>query len=161
MPTTTNNDLDEIKVDILKHAYTSEAEWIRERREREYQIFAWINSVFMLIIGALIVVNPTNRNVLDIFDKTVLSLAVILLGAASYIWQRRSRNQVVADARILSRILDNLRLREAGYFGKEPVFPLLEKKTDRDTWRRKVGLTLYNGTTVLMAMLTCVVIWAR
>jgi hypothetical protein len=161
MPTTTDNNLDEIKVDILKHAYTSEAEWIRERREREYQVFAWTNSVLLLVIGAFIVVNPTNKNVLDIFDKVALSAAMIVLTTASYIWQRRSRNQVVAGARILSRILDNLRLREPGYFGEEPVFPPLEKKTVQDTWRQKVGLTLYSGTTVFMATLACVVIWAR
>ncbi len=66
MPKIAGNELDELKVDILKHAYISEAEWIRERRAREYQIFAWINSVFMLIIGALIVVNPTNKNILRV-----------------------------------------------------------------------------------------------
>jgi hypothetical protein len=160
MKKTNATELDEVRVDILKHAYTSEAEWIRDRREREYQIFSWVNSIFIVIIGALIVVNPTNRS-LDIFDKTVLSLAVTLLAGASYVWQRRSRNEVIAGARILSGILDYLHLREPGYFGNDAVFSPLSKNIDRDSLRRKIGLTLYNGTTLLMAMLTLVVVWTR
>lgn len=159
------------KMDILKHIHTVQRDEVKFRRDREYQVFAWTNSIFVALIGVLLLSQPSQGVIwgsYGINGKIIASIAVLVLVVYSSNWQYRNLRIQDKSAKIIVKINRLFHLFEKGFFdstSNDALYP--DEWVDWGTPSKKITKKLsrllfsanYISTTMLLGILAIVMIW--
>lgn len=154
-------------VDILKHLYSIQVQELMFRREREFRVFIWSSTIFVAIIGLLLVSKQTETVIwrhYGIIGKTISSIALFALVVFSISWQNRERIFAVANQRIIAKMNELLHCFDNKYFWfdtEKTLFPLKWKnwgQGDVQSISRLFRANLITATWVL-GFLSIMMIW--
>ena len=164
----TGQDLNsELRVDLLKHMELIQREELKYRRELQYKIFAWSNSIFLLLIGALLVTNPSENAVwlsFGFWGKLVASATVLLTVVFSLQWQNRNRKLHVDTAGVIKRIDCLLHYFDKGYFDPQKeitIFPQhwSDYGEEKVNIKTRLGTINYASATTMLGGLAIAMVW--
>ncbi len=117
-------------IDTLKYIHTFQMNELMFRREREFKIFTWSGTLFLGLIGLLLVLKDKEMVVWKLYGiggNIIASISVIALGLYSVSWQNRERRLGNRNARIVVKINKLLHCFDTGNFGLDKdttLFPL-------------------------------------
>ena len=158
----------ENRLDLLKHLHKRALNEINSLRKRQDRIFVWSSSVFMALIGVLLIVEPSKSPVWSsqgIWGKLVASIAVIAFVVFSTSWQQRNRQWHGENAKVATRIEHLLHCFEEGYFARSEtsLFPeRWKKRGERDLGlTKRIFAVNYVSATILLGVLALAMIWVN
>ena len=167
---TNKNEISSEKMDVLKFLYQDRISEVKFLREREEKIFAWSSNIFMALIGALLIIEPSKTPiwVFTVQSKFIASLAIVFLIFFSVQWQQRTRRWHNENGLAIQEIQRLLNCYEKGYFdplNKDFVlFPLRwinsEGKKPR-TFLQRIFAANFVSATVILGLLAVAMVWAR
>lgn len=116
-------------LDTLKYIHTFQMNELMFRREREFKIFAWSGTLFLGLIGLLLILKDEETIVWKLYGiggRIIASISIIALGLYSISWQNRERRLGNRHAKIVAKINKLLHCFDTEYFGleKDTLFPL-------------------------------------
>lgn len=121
--------LDRNELEVLLFLYKDQKDEIMFRREREFRIFTWSNTIFLALMGLLIVVKQSESILwiqFGISGKVAASATIIFLLFFSIYFQHRERLFGNKNEEIIARINRLLHCFDKGYFDsntEETLFP--------------------------------------
>src|SRR4030095_8016079 len=106
------------KIDLIKFLYEDRIDEIKFLRERQEKIFAWSSNIFMALIGALLIIEPSKAPVwaFTVQSKSIASLAIAVLIFFSVWWQQRTRHFHYENGQVMQKLQRLLHCYEKGYF---------------------------------------------
>ena len=155
------------KAYILKHVHLTQWEEVKWRREQEFKIFTWSNTMLLALIGALLVTKQTETVIWETYGiggRVVAALTVILLVIYSVKWQNRQRRLGYRNARVIVKISKCLNCFSEGYFDLKDNSSLFPSewaswgKLDISSPARILRANLISATT-LLGILALIMIW--
>ena len=106
------------------------------RREREFRIFTWSSTIFLALIGVLLIIKKDENVVwqpLGSYGKAIVTIAIIYLIWFSIRWQNRERELGYRHAKVITGISKILHFFDKGYFSDDKEFVLFPDEHWR-TW---------------------------
>lgn len=101
------NITDEKKIDILIHFQNTQYQELMFRRKREFNIFLWTATVFIVLIGTLLTLETSNILLWQsygICGKAAICLIVLLMVFISISWQNRERRFSYTNCKVIVKI---------------------------------------------------------
>ena len=164
------------KIDLLKFFYSQSKDEIKFLRERQDKTFAWSSNLFVVIIGALLIIDSSKELIWSSFGwggRLVVSIAVLAIAVFSVRWQQRNRTWQEENKVVVNRIALLLHCFDENYYqisGNEEMAneSLFQKRWDKkDTEYRKKSKDFWEklfpinnvSITYLLSILVIVLIW--
>lgn len=158
------------KIELLRFLYEDRIGEVKFLRERQEKIFAWSSNIFMALIGALLIIEPSKAPVwaFTVQSKFVASLAIIVLIIFSMRWQQRTRRWHNESGQVIQSMQRLFHCYEKGYFDPNNeefiLFPLRwsnsEGEKPRNFFQRMFAANFVSAT-VILGVLTIVMVWIR
>lgn len=127
IPDKTNDAAHSEKTEILMHIYKYQMEQVMFRREREFRIFTWSSTIFLALMGVLLVIRKDENIVwqpLGLYGKAIVTIALLYLIWFSIRWQNRERELGYRHAKVITGISQVLHFFDKGYFSDDKEFVL-------------------------------------
>jgi small-conductance mechanosensitive channel len=157
------------KVDLLKHMELIQRAEVRSRHEREHSVFNWSSNILLVLIGALLIVKPSEGAVwlaYGLWGKAIASIAVLALVWFSIQWQNRNRKWQRENGAVIQRIDRLLHYYDKGFFdptGENAILPehwwADHYPTDTLTLAKRLTSTTFPAATAILGFLAVVMIW--
>jgi len=157
------------RLDVLKHLHSRAYDQISFHRQRQDKIFLWSSNVFLLVIGALLIVDQATSVAWSgqgFLGKTVASVAILVLLVFSMRWQQRNREWQEESVEVLDNIEHLFHCFDEAYFGTPDGVPLFPKRWEKQPGsERRLNLAQrivrvnYVSATFLLGILTIAMIW--
>ncbi len=158
-----------IKIDILKHFHIKAREGINFHRDRQDKVFMWASNIFLLVIGALLIIDQSKSLVWSgqgVLGKSVASVTIFVLIVFSIRWQQRNRKWQEESVEVLEKIETLLHCFDKGYFGTPDDVTLFPERwaKPRDAHKRlnlkkRIFRVNYVSATILLGLLAIAMIW--
>jgi len=164
------NEISSEKMKLLRFLYGDIASEVKFLRERQEKIFAWSSNIFMALIGALLIIEPSRAPVwaFTVQSKLLASLAIIVLIFFSVRWQQRTRRWHNENGQVIQNIQRLFNCYEKGYFDPSNeefiLFPLRWSTSEGEkprTFIQRLFAANFVSATVILGTLTVVMIWIR
>jgi hypothetical protein len=160
---------DQEKVELLKYFYDKARKEVDFLRERQDKIFTWSSNVLMILIGALLIVDPPKSPAWSSQpeSKLVASVTVLLFTFFSIRWQQRTRTWHAENGQVVQKIERLLHGYDAGYFYDDQttiLFPLRWNKSENATppkFTKRIFAANFVSATFILGLLAIVMIWIR
>ncbi|HDL01845.1 MAG TPA: hypothetical protein ENH23_06405 [candidate division Zixibacteria bacterium] len=154
---------------ILLHLHQIQYSEANFRRARELKVFFWTSSIFLALIGILLIVDSTKTVLWDSFGcsgKIVATATLLFLAIFSITWQNRERRFENEQKRMITKINKLFRVFEEGAYGlgeEETLYPKEDRWTnwgnaELHTMSRYFRSNLVTATWVL-AVLAIAMLW--
>ena len=114
-----DNQKDTNQIDLLWFFYSQSRDEIRFLRERQDKIFTWSSNVLILIIGVLLVIDPTRVIIwsnLGVLGQIIASISIFLIVIFSVRWQQRNRSWQEENKEVVNRIAVLLHCFDKSFF---------------------------------------------
>ena len=138
-------------------------------RERQNAIFTWSSNIFLLIIGALLIIDSTKTLAWTgqgMLGKLIASAAVLVLTVFVLMWQQRLRHWQEESTEVRDTIEILLHCYESGYYGTEENQPLYPETWiahrnyhKRISFWRRVARINFVSASLLLGILAIAMIW--
>lgn len=158
------------KIELLKFFYEDRIGEVIFLRERQEKIFAWSSNIFMALIGALLIIEPSKSPVwaFTVQSKVVASIAIVFLIIFSVRWQQRTRQWHNESGQVIQSMQKLLHCYEKGYFDPSnddfTLFPLRWSNSEGEKPRpffQRMFAANFVSATVILGILTIAMIWIR
>lgn len=162
-------DKSDREIDILLHLHQIQYAEANFRRARELKVFFWSSSLFLSVIGILLVVDNTKTVIWESFGysgKIVATITLLLIGIFSIAWQNRERRFENVQKKLIAKINKQLGVFDKGAFGldeEETLYP------NEDKWINWGAANLYTvgryargnlvTATWILAVLSILMVW--
>jgi hypothetical protein len=156
------------KLDLLKHLHLVIRDELSDLRNRQIRIFTWSSYILLLVLGGLLIIDPSKLPVWEnqgTLGKSVASATLLVVIVFSIIWQQRTRKFQEEVFQTHSRIEHLLHCFEKGYYESlsGSLYPERwgEPKDFRKRvsfWRRIFGVN-YVSATALLGILAIAMVW--
>jgi len=166
----------ETKVDLLKFFYSQSQNEIKFLRERQDKIFIWSSNLFVLIIGALLIIDSSKELIwssLGWGGRIVASIGVLVIAIFSVRWQQRNRAWQEENKTVVNRIALLLHCFDEDYYQTNgSIGPenesLFQKRWDvkdaeyrkksKNFWEKILPIN-YVSITYLLSILVILLMW--
>lgn len=158
----------DMKIDLLKHFHDKTRDEIDNLRGRQDKIFTWSSNIFLLVIGALLVVDRSKSIAWSTqggLGKAIASLAIFVLIWFSIRWQQRLRNWQEESVEVQNKIEKLLHGFDKGFYGTESdvaLFPERWAKAEyhkRLNFWRRIFRVNYVSATMILGILAVAMVW--
>ena len=156
------------KIDLLKHMELIQRQEARVYDERQYNIFKWSSSILLAVMGALLIIEPSESVVWGSYGltgKVIASLVILLFVGFSIQWQIRNRKQYAENGAVVQRIDELLHFYEKGFFDPDGEVAIFPERWKHSPTRGEINLVNrlkslnYASATAILGLMTLVVIW--
>lgn len=157
------------KIDLLKHMELIQRAEVRSRHEREQNVFSWSSNILLVLIGALLIVKPSEGAVwlaYGVWGKTIASMTVLVLVWFSIRWQNRNRRWQRENGAVIQRIDRLLHYYDKGFFDSAEETAILPEHwwtdhypTDTLTLAKRLTSTTFPAATAILGFLAIVMVW--
>ncbi len=164
-----DNEMSSEKMELLKFLYDHRIGEVNFLRERQDKIFAWSSNIFMALIGALLIIEPSKAPVwaFTLQSKLVASLAVSILMFFSIRWQQRTHSWQSESGQVIQKMEQLLHCYDKGYFDHKKdlaLFPMRWNNPEIEkppSFMKTIFSANYISATVILGILAVVMIWVR
>jgi hypothetical protein len=122
---------DDKKVEILIHFQNNQTQELMYRRGREFNIFLWTATIFLVFIGSLLLIDKSREPIwqhLGFWGKFFASCLILLIASFSIIWQNRERVFANNNCKVIVATNEALNAFENNfYLNNQSIYP--------DRWR--------------------------
>lgn len=156
------------KRDLLKFFYNHTVEESLYLRERQYKIFTWTSSIFIAVIGVLLITDSNTKlpfNADDPVAKIVATCALMLFTGFSVNWQQLNRAYIYQNRQVINKTQELLHCFDKGYFdfeSEEALFPnewRFSASANRKTFFQRLGFANFVSATIFLGFLAIVMVW--
>lgn len=159
---TLNNKKEEVTTQISKEdipilalAYDNQVKAVMNHNELAFKVFSWSTTLILATVGYIL---SQNKN-FDFSERTLISIAIIILSIMTFWWQRQNYVETVEHGQCMETLHKIFHLTEAGYFGiKEPVFSRKFHAANAAA-RARLGVSPYNIVLLAMTIVGLIVLW--
>lgn len=156
----------EKNLEIMFHFHKDQMQELMFRRDREFKIFTWSGTIFLSLMGLLLIVKQSEKILwlqFGIIGKTIATVTVLLLVFYSISWQNRERKLGNRNAKVVAKINKLLHCFDKNYFdieNDETLLPLEWKKwgqADIFSFSRFFRANLITATWLLGSLAICTI----
>ena len=116
------------KLDLLKRLHLVIRDELNDLRNRQIRIFTWSSYILLLVLGGLLVIDPSKLPVWEnhgVLGKSIATATLLVVVVFSIRWQQRTRMFQEEVFETHSKIEHLLHCFEEGYYGSltESLYP--------------------------------------
>lgn len=161
-------------LNILIHFHKDQKQELMFRREREFKIFTWSSSIFIALMGGLLLIVAKKADKpfplqYNVDEKAVVSFTILLLLLISISWQNRERKFGNQNSKVITDINKLLHCFDKQYFCllDDKKYPETLLPSKWETWGGKESIMAkeryFRGNLVtvtwLLGVLNIIIIW--
>lgn len=157
------------KLELLKYLYDKVRQEVDFLRKRQDKIFTWSSNVLLILIGALLIVDPTESLIWSsqVGSKLIASMTVLLFTLFSVGWQQRTRTWHAENGQVVQKIERLMHCFEEGFFDKDSNLVLFPPRWNQPANELPPRLTKrlfaanFVTATLILGVLAVAMIWVR
>ena len=143
------------KLSLITSNYSAMVSIAQELRRSAERLTIWATGLMLLLAGWLV----TGKLALNISQKSILSLAIILFGVVAILIIRTLQQRYRGVAHVIRRINELQMAHMPGaYFDDEPLFPTDWKNYGTTKWKESIFRISYFSL-VVVSLFAAVIIW--